>query len=234
MNGIVQAKLLGGFGNQIHQYVAARKYAESIGARLEVPAWAGNAVFGLQDPPYSCELPEVSGGDNGSVFEWGRTNIRLAGYFQNQFWISKLSRTELKIWLHVREAHRGNYVAGHLRVGDYIGHPLFANVPKHAYEIAAAANGDTITHWTQGGPPEFGTLGFVPDFLLLLGARVLYRANSTFSWWAATLGDHEHVYAPLVDDRVGEYVAPFVEGNWPRCAHTSRVGIQVEDLHLPR
>ncbi len=245
MNGIVQAKLLGGFGNQIHQYVAARKYAEIVGAQIEVPDWIGKDIFGLSEPGWSRDLPEVSDGACGAPpeVEWGQTNIRLCGYFQTQRWIGLLSKKELKRWLPMRRdiidlcpVPTQSYAAAHLRQGDYIDHPLYANVPERSYVRAAAEHGFSIDMWAKQDSPRrvpglHDNLQFLPDFLVLMRAFILLRANSTFSWWAAALGDAD-VYAPLVTDHVGEYDADFVRGNWPRCADIGRVGIRVDDLYL--
>jgi hypothetical protein len=244
MPGIIQAKLVGGFGNQLHQYVAARKYAESIGATLEVPEWTGKTIFDLTEPPWSCDLPEVNDGGCGipPELEWGQTNIRLGGYFQMQRWIGLLSRAELKRWLRVSSQFEGLgsivHTAAHLRQGDYLGHPLFANVLRSSYVRACAEYNLTVDSWVCQDAPRTvvgldSRLCYLPDFLTLKNATILLRANSTFSWWAATLGDHAAVYAPVVTDHVGVYDADFVRGNWPRCADTKRVGIHVDDLYLP-
>ena len=250
MNGIIQAKLVGGFGNQLHQYVSARVYAASIGAELEVPDWAGKVIFGLTEPGWSRELPEVNDGGCGCppALAWGQTNIRLGGYFQFQRWVGLLRRSDLRSWLAIEPEWvercrdvipRGPYTAAHVRQGDYIGHPLYANVSEASYARACAEHGLTIDEWVRQDSPRRvagldARLHFLPDFLVLMHAATLLRANSTFSWWAAALADpRQEIYAPVVEANVGKFDANFVRGNWPRCADTSRTGPCVEDLHLP-
>lgn len=241
---IVQIKLIGGFGNQLHQYAAARKYAELVGARLEIPAGSQiQTVFGLEDPSWSRDLPEVNDGAAGSgpTVEWGQVDVRLGGYFQTQEWVGRLSRRELKQWLVVRKTlveqieipTKTDYVAAHLRRGDYVNHPLYCTVSKASYVAAADKLGLRIDEWAVQEQPRRAPAGleFLGDWLMLARAGVLFRANSTFSWWAGALGDGD-VHAPVVEDRVGEHDVAFARGNWPRCADVNRVGVRVDDLHL--
>jgi hypothetical protein len=75
---------------------------------------------------------------------------------------------------------------------------------------------------------KFTRLDFLPDLALMMRAKVLMRSNSTFAWWAATLGNNERVFAPDVSgidpsrSRRGlgrDCVrVPFVEGNHPPVA----------------
>jgi hypothetical protein len=78
----------------------------------------------------------------------------------------------------------------------------------------------------QGKMGEGGRLDFLPDLVLMMRAKVLLRSNSTFAWWAATLGDSERVFSPDIRAvtpagpvpgtlyRAPQHV-PFVEGNFP-------------------
>lgn len=246
MTRIVQIKLLGGFGNQLHQYAAARKYAEIVEACLEVPPdsrWIPK-IFGIHDRVWSRDLPEVNDGaaGHGPTIEWGQVDVRLSGYFQTQEWVGRLSRRELRRWFTPCQdlVARSNlppaatYTAAHLRRGDYVNHPLYCTVSQRSYTLAAERLGLTIDKWAAQDCPRPGVPGieFLTDWLLLVRASTLLRANSTYSWWAAalSLGD---VYAPVVEDRVGEHDVDFAHGNWPRCADISRVGTRVDDLYLP-
>lgn len=255
--GVVQAKLIGGLGNQMHQYAAVRKYAELHNATLEAPDWIGRRLFGLNDPFWSCELPEVNDGgssDAAHAVRWGDVNVRLGGYFQFQCWVGLYSRQELKRWFAIQpqwldacpaiSIGSGSrwYPAAHLRRGDYIGHPLYANVHESAYMQACEKYGIATNRlvWVDQACPlrlsAFDQAGLydIPDFITLVRAQVILRANSTFSWWAAVLAaDDVVVYSPVVENRTGPQDAvPFVLGNWPRCADTRTVGVQVTDLHL--
>lgn len=60
------------------------------------------------------------------------------------------------------------------------------------------------------------------DFLKLYFARSIFRANSSFSWWAACLSPKGKIFSPIIDkqiiygkDALEEINCEFVEGNHP-------------------
>jgi hypothetical protein len=243
---VIQTKLIGGYGNQLFQYACARKYAEMYGATLEVDNWFGIKAFGLYDPLITNYLPERTGSfGHKDAVTIGEVNIRLGGYFQHQDWVKLLSRKELKSWFKISpkwEAYlpkeRG-YVACHLREGDYIGHWAYCNITKESYTKALEQygfNGNiewvTMNNPTRNQMLDSEGLYDLYDFVKIMQADVILRANSTFSWWAAVLSN-ARVYSPVVDDLVGVNDVSFVEGNSPRCADTNRVGVPMSDLYLP-
>ena len=63
---------------------------------------------------------------------------------------------------------------------------------------------------------------WLDDFLKLYFARTIFRANSSFSWWAAMLSPTAKVFSPVIDtnhiygvDGTEEITVDFVEGNHP-------------------
>ncbi len=63
---------------------------------------------------------------------------------------------------------------------------------------------------------------WLEDFLRMYFARTVFRANSSFSWWAAFLAPHARVFSPIVNrrhiygvDGTQELDLAFVEGNHP-------------------
>ena len=63
---------------------------------------------------------------------------------------------------------------------------------------------------------------WLDDFLKLYFARTIFRANSSFSWWAATLSPTARVFSPVINkahiygvDGMEEINVEFVEGNHP-------------------
>lgn len=74
------------------------------------------------------------------------------------------------------------------------------------------------------GSEYFNDIGFdwLEDFLKLYFARSIFRANSSFSWWAACLSPVAKIYSPIIDKRIiygkdalKEIDVEFVEGNNP-------------------
>jgi hypothetical protein len=64
------------------------------------------------------------------------------------------------------------------------------------------------------------------DFLKLYFARTIFRANSSFSWWAALLSPTAKVFSPVLGrrhvygvDGMEEIAVDFVEGNHPAWMH---------------
>lgn len=67
-------------------------------------------------------------------------------------------------------------------------------------------------------------IGFdwLDDFLKIYFARNIFRANSSFSWWAACLSPKANIYSPIIDkkiiygvDALKEIDVNFIEGNDP-------------------
>ncbi len=63
---------------------------------------------------------------------------------------------------------------------------------------------------------------WLPDFIKLCFARTIFRANSSFSWWAGFLSPTAKVYSPVIQrqsvygrDSFEEVDCEFVEGNHP-------------------
>lgn len=218
-------------GNNLHIYAHARALAEQNLVELRTPPWVGESIFTLDD--YPIKRPD------------GSEEV-LRGYFQSQKDLI-YTRADCRRWFALRpEVARilgadpemqPNGITAHFRRGDYAGagYPLvsrlsvIAAVAKYFpgdHEIEDVSDEHPVKH-----PAFRGDLEMLPDFYRLMRAPILFRANSTFSWWAATLGNGR-VFAPVITGLKGgeeHYTVPYVEGNWPKCAD----GLDfVTDLHL--
>lgn len=243
MGGIVQIRCLGKmgrFGNQCFQYAFARAYAASVGATLETPEWVGQELFGLKDAPITDEQPTVP---LDYVPKDGAVNINLHGYYQHAaafefYTISKLLKwfTFTPQWVNELSPFQPHQtMVAHIRRGDYVtGHSgTFCIIDEQAYKAAVEKikrNINAVQWVREDQPAQYSRPGleWLIDFVTLMRARTLFRANSTFSWWAATLGQNK-VYSPVVDGLRGHHKeVKFVKGNWPRCVDLPNVS----DYHI--
>lgn len=77
------------------------------------------------------------------------------------------------------------------------------------YPVGSVYDNEVIFDWLE-------------DWLKLYFARTIFRANSSFSWWAAFLSPTAKVYSPVLDkqliygiDGLEEIEVDFVDGNYP-------------------
>jgi hypothetical protein len=225
---LLEVPLIGRFGNLLFIYAYARAWAEREGYDLCLHPWIGEKVFQLPEAVrpnnFKADLvwPERMYQDQGSLI-YSRRQAREWFQFKPDILAALEPARARGLVLNVRQAD------------DYRAAGLVTLSAK-CYEDAATQRG--YTHWeleTDLAPtrlPGFdgdisaGGLGVtpvaMPSFFKLMTAPVLFRANSTFSWWAATLGTGK-VFAPIITGCKGgvkdEYCAHFVEGNWPVMAN---------------
>jgi hypothetical protein len=90
------------------------------------------------------------------------------------------------------------------------------------YPVGAEYSPDMVFDWLE-------------DWLTLYFARTIFRANSSFSWWAAFLSPTAKIYSPVLDkqviygvDGLKELDANFVEGNHPHWMY-SNSDINIKD-----
>jgi hypothetical protein len=223
----------------LFQYAFARGYAEAVGATLETPPWIGQALFGLNDPPLSEPLPSLALNER----PCGEVNVDLFGYFQHADCYKYYTLSKLREWFKFRQVWLDQfprkddvYVATHVRRGDYttVYPNIFCTIANEAYDLAIREAGYAAYRRVdvrEDSPTEFRLPGFefMQDFFTIYNAPVVFRANSTFSWWAATLGHAREVYSPVVEGLRGyQKEVKFVKGNWPRCVDMD----MVHDYHL--
>jgi hypothetical protein len=238
--GVVAASLQGRLGNQMFTYAYARGYAEKYGAEFQCEPWIGNRIFQIDDTPIAD--PELPKRDENTVTP-GEVDICFRTYAQQQKCLI-YTRAQTKSWFVLRpeveavlqDSIERELLVAHRRVGDYVGYG-YPVVSEAAYRNACVQYGlpvdrlQFVTEETEVKLEPFQDWApYLPDFYRLMTADVLLRGNSTFSWWAATIGDNARVFSPVVEGLEGgrEHDCQFLEGNSPRFCNLSFV----TDLHL--
>ena len=238
---------MGRRGNQLFLYCFAKGYALHHRCELQVPDWWGRKVFvNAQEPLITVHLPqtELDGFSSKRLgYFFGQTGIDINVFGQHQCYLDYYTRTYVREWLKLkpeweRYAPPSIYSAMHIRRGDY----LHTGHRDHYCEISEASYARAIEQFqipkpvirvseeTSVMPLDWPdpSLAWLPDFLILRNAAYLLRANSTFSWWAGTLG-YGQVYSPFVHTKVGLHDVDFVPGN-----HENTAGVfpNQSDLNL--
>lgn len=235
MKGVVNLQFMGRFGNCAFQYCFMRAYAEKHNLAFRTDPWDGEAIFDIQHERPTEEFPVK---DENTLVD-GETGFTYRSYSQQQKCLI-YTRADVRRWLkfkpHIEDALgilKPEELLAHRRVGDYPGY-MFPTLSERSYRIACREFGldesslKFVTEETQTllpGPwPEF-----LPDFWRLSHCKTLLRGNSSFSWWATTLG-HGEVFSPVIEGQPGgvERDYPFVRGNHPRFNSAAFL----TDLHL--
>lgn len=230
--------MTGRFGNLLFQYCWARAWCEQNGYKLCLHPWIGEKIFQIPlaaRPPANIKLAEDTHQRQESLIytrrqvrEW----LRLKPEVQDKLAPVLQNRKPVLIDLRQGDDYLG---AGLVSLGSAC---YYDAVQKAGYSLDDC---DVERDTEPTRLPEFQgdvtASGFnttwvsLPAFYRMMTAQVHFRANSTFSFWAATLGN-ARVYSPVirgVRGGVPNAYAEFVEGNWPVCADT---GVNT-DLHLP-
>ena len=234
-------------GNNLFQYCHARSYAERHGCELRTDPWWGQEVFGLTEKRIDRDLPQRA---DMFVEKWdGETDIEITGWCLHQKCMI-YSRKQAKEWLQFTdeiaaavEGVERFEVAYHVRWGDFQTLPDFIAISHQSYEKAIRQHlpdycqlPRMICSWEsiRSTKLENMDLGWLPDFVALMRAIFMFRANSTFSWWAATLGESQRVFSPKLNGieplALQFQNVPFVEGNHSAisCVHPN-----CSELYLP-
>lgn len=202
--------LIGRFGNQMFQYAYARAYSETHGLELHLDPWIGDRIFSIPqriNPTMNDQRVREAYYQHQDNLIYSLDNVRQ--------WFRIKPEVEDRLARLPKEV-----VLMHRRVGDYVGYH-FPVVSKASYLDALAKYG--IVHppkWvTEESPARVDglpdDLQFMGDFYRMMKCNILLRGNSSFSWWAATLGDCR-VFSPIIRGKPGnECDCEFVEGNWP-------------------
>lgn len=223
----VNLRMIGRLGNQLFQYCFARAYCELYDCELRCEPWIGEKLFNISNARIQEPFQEVH-----SEMDYvpGKPNFELRGYFQSQKSLI-YTRKQVQEWLTWREEFEdyADKILCHLRRGDYFGYG-YPVVSDASYVSACRKFGLSLKDVQSISEEKPTGKGFVLDFWRLANAPVMLRANSSFSWWAATLAKNQRTFSPVVEGKEGgkEHDVEFVEGNWPRFTNLPFV----TDLHL--
>lgn len=226
----VALSMIGGLGNKMFMFAAAKAIAEANNLELRTPEWFGEKAFVL--------------GTYGPILRpRGDEEFSFSGYFQTQKDIDTYSRADCRRWfefqpevlLQLTRFQAIDQPYAHLRRGDFhsAGYPTISLSSVATAVMANRGNPDfvpvsdafpTIDPWFQGD------MACLPDFFRMMSAPVLFRANSSFSFWAGVLSKGD-VYSPVIDGLVGGVEhdgVKYVRGNHSRLANLDFT----TDLHL--
>jgi len=223
----VALNIIGRFGNACFQWAHAKAFCEQNGHELRTTEWAGEKIFTLDG--YEPRRPD------------GTESVVLSGYFQNQDSLI-YSRADCRRWFTLKPEVKVKLSSfnlyhlphAHFRRGDYVGssYPL---IGRKAVEAAMMQYGiyDPCISVSDANPEDnsvFPEFPFLHDFYHLMNAPVLFRSNSSFSFWAGVLS-HGRVFSPVITGLAGGIEhdnVPFVEGNWAKLAELPNI----TELHL--
>jgi len=221
---------LGRLGNLMFRYAYARAITEQKGLELRTDPWVGEQIFTLDGAAH--KRPD------------GTEELEIDGYCQNQESLI-YSRADCRRWFELRPEikaklshfHVYNLPYGHFRRGDYVGSSGYPLISRKSVENAMMQYGiyDPLIPISDEHPsvnPYFDReLEFFMDFYCLMKAPILFRGNSSFSFWAGVLSTGR-VFSPVITGLAGGVEhddVPYVEGNWPKLAELPNI----TDLHLP-
>lgn len=223
-------RLYGRTGNQLFQYAFARKWCERHSFDLLVDMWDGRRVFENTH----------QAGDIGNR-AWQRFNedtiTDKAGDFEFQSYCQQqkcliYTQSEARYWFELRSnisqamaslVPAEDEVLCHYRRGDYAGNGVFSIPSQDCMRREAQRWGydpAKVVIVSDDQPRRVsGLMDWVPDFFRMMSAKVLFRTNSTFSWWAGSLG-RGTVYSPNIEAAPGgvEVDVKYELGNHCRCA----------------
>jgi len=228
----------GRFGNQLLQYAIGKGYCKTYGYTLEIPEnWIGRKLFkNINDNIIKKELPDNRVRNR---CKNGEFNISLQKFWSMcQDSISFFTRREAKKWFEFKDEYKikldkTKKIVVHLRRGDYLFSKYikhFASITRKCYKNAIEQFGYNYKDVYFVQEEFFYSAGyntwmdnqeynFLEDFQTIQNADVIFRANSTFSWWAAALSNAK-IFSPVVGGKIGwQDNIQFVEGNHPSIAY---------------
>jgi len=233
--------LTGRLGNLCFQYAYLRAYAEQNGYEVSLPPWIGERVFaGVPEAVRPDKYkPDLDLGEDlhqrQSSLIYTRKQVREWFAFKPEV-LERLQPSKCEPSTTIINIRAGDdYISADMiciSLASYI-KAMRDNARTINYDLESSLHPTQIPtfrgdSWASG----LGTTEVcLPSFYRLMTAPVLFRANSTFSWWAATLSDGR-IFSPVIEGMKGgvpnQHCDNFVEGNWPRMSQLEGF----TDLHI--
>ncbi len=211
-----------GLGNRLFQYCWAREIAEKKGfyfKTIPIPGFPEtyNDISGVKFFNNELITPEAT-----QIFDMGKIynhlgKIVVSGYSQRYEYYSH-NKKNIKKWLKIEDENlyeipNQDDIVVNVRLGDYVDlgwdlsieyyEEMLKNEKyKTAYIICDEPENPKLNKLVSMGcivkdNGNYGDKKYIADFVFAKNAKKLIIANSTFSWWAAFLGDAK-VYYPCI------------------------------------
>lgn len=212
-----------GLGNNLFQYCWAREIAERKGYALLSNPILGfpetySHIYGIENSENMYFTPPAT-----QIFDMDKIyrhdgQIIIYGYSQRyEFYIK--NKEKIRSWLYIENEHlydvpNENDIVLNIRLGDYVGlgwdldMEYYVNIlEKETYENAIIVcdepNSERLSVLREMGcvvkdNSIHGRMKFIADFVFVKHAKRCVIANSTFSWWAAFLGNADRIYFPCI------------------------------------
>lgn len=211
-----------GLGNRLFQYCWAREIAEKKGFYFKANPISGfpetyNDISGIKFYENELSTPEAT-----QIFDMNKIynhlgKIIVCGYSQRyEYYIN--NKKNIKNWLRVEDEDSYEFpgeddIVVSARLGDYVN--LGWDLPieyyeemlknekyKNAYILCDEPQNPKLNKLVSMGcivkdNMHYGDKKYIADFVFAKNAKKLIIANSTFSWWAAFLGESK-VYYPCI------------------------------------
>lgn len=250
MDIVIQCSTLGSwgrFGNQLFQYCFCKAYARKHRCVFEVPSdWIGRKIFNIPERPLTRYVHEL---EHNLIPETPEDDINFFGSFQSQKALDYYSKKDITEWLRIKTEHLifhspvflpdvlNKSIAAHRRSGDFVdcGYPIISRKSYIKLAESIGRTAEDILFYGDCEPPIWRQLfadtniSFITDFIAIQRSPIIFRGNSSFSWWAAALSN-ARVFSPIIQGVKGIDVdVEFVEGNHPAFVN---YGTNETDLHL--
>jgi hypothetical protein len=214
---------IGRRGNNIFQYCAARIIAEDNGLYLDVdwpfddfievvPKTGGMKV---DDKTFIVEVKDVRGGtapDRLLAGHYERKWVIMEGYFQNVNFYN-YRRDEIRTWFNLPKVTRNTEdIVLHYRVGDYYWNRVasviapqwfdkilnnegfYRGKPCKVYVVTDDPDDVNVQYLVKKTHGEVVHGTSAEDFHFIRSFDRIIMGNSSFSWWAAFLGEPKKVW----------------------------------------